>query len=85
MVAAHHGDDAAEDRAFHQARDHVARLKEIGPFDRPIVTKILPLKTFYIAEDYHQYYYKKSPMRYNWYRSGYRSRLLGKVTVSPAR
>ena len=41
-----------------------------GPFDKPIVTEILPLGTFYKAEDYHQDYYKKNPIRYQWYRSG---------------
>jgi methionine-S-sulfoxide reductase len=31
---------------------------------------ILPLKTFYSAEAYHQKYYKKSPFRYNLYQAG---------------
>ena len=41
-----------------------------GPFKTPIVTDILPLKAFYEAEDYHQDYYKRNPIRYKWYRSG---------------
>ena len=41
-----------------------------GQFERPIVTDILPLGTFYDAEQYHQDYYKKNPLRYKWYRSG---------------
>ena len=45
-------------------------LAASGRFDRPIVTDILPLGTFYDAEAYHQDYYKKNPMRYKWYRSG---------------
>jgi peptide methionine sulfoxide reductase msrA/msrB len=45
-------------------------LAENGPFDKPIVTDILPLGAFYPAEDYHQDYYKKNPIRYHWYRSG---------------
>jgi peptide-methionine (S)-S-oxide reductase len=36
----------------------------------PIVTPILPVKTFWIAEDYHQDYAKKNPVRYNFYRNG---------------
>jgi peptide methionine sulfoxide reductase msrA/msrB len=44
------------------------RLAAGGPFHKPIVTQILPLKTFYPAEDYHQDYYKKNPLRYRWYR-----------------
>jgi peptide methionine sulfoxide reductase msrA/msrB len=46
------------------------KLAASGIFDKPVVTEILPLQTFYEAEDYHQDYYKKSPLRYNWYRSG---------------
>ncbi|MFC1532419.1 peptide-methionine (R)-S-oxide reductase MsrB [Thermodesulfobacteriota bacterium] len=45
-------------------------LAESGPFEKPIVTEILPLGTFYPAEDYHQNYYKENPIRYRWYRSG---------------
>ena len=46
------------------------RLANSGPFTKPIVTDILPLGTFYKAEDYHQDYYKRNPIRYKWYRSG---------------
>ena len=35
-----------------------------------VVTPILPLDQFWIAEDYHQDYYKKNPVRYNFYRTG---------------
>ena len=45
-------------------------LAASGRFDRPIVTDILPLGEFLEAETYHQDYYKKNPIRYNWYRSG---------------
>ncbi|MGE5195813.1 MAG: peptide-methionine (S)-S-oxide reductase MsrA [Anaerolineae bacterium] len=34
----------------------------------PILVEILPAKTFYPAEDYHQDYYKKNPIRYKFYR-----------------
>ncbi|SCA64395.1 Peptide methionine sulfoxide reductase MsrA [Chlamydiales bacterium SCGC AB-751-O23] len=34
-----------------------------------ILVDILPTKTFYPAEDYHQNYYKKNPLRYKFYRS----------------
>jgi peptide methionine sulfoxide reductase msrA/msrB len=46
------------------------RLAEAGVFTEPVVTDILPLEPFYTAEDYHQNYYKKNPLRYKWYRSG---------------
>jgi peptide methionine sulfoxide reductase msrA/msrB len=52
------------------AEDSKKALAASGRFDRPIVTDILPLGTFYEAEDYHQDYYKKNPLRYKWYRSG---------------
>jgi peptide methionine sulfoxide reductase msrA/msrB len=45
-------------------------LDASGRFDRPVVTDILPLGTFYEAEDYHQDYHKKNSLRYKWYRSG---------------
>jgi peptide methionine sulfoxide reductase msrA/msrB len=46
------------------------RLAASGPFDKPIATDILPLGEFYPAEDYHQNYYKKNPIRYHYYRYG---------------
>ena len=47
------------------------KLAASGRFDKPIVTDILSLGPFYPAEDYHQDYYKKNPLRYRYYR--YRS------------
>ena len=36
---------------------------------RPIVTPVRPLDRFWVAEDYHQNYYKENPLRYSFYRS----------------
>ena len=43
-------------------------LSKSGKFDKPIVTDILQFTRFYEAEDYHQDYYKKNPLRYKYYR-----------------
>jgi peptide-methionine (S)-S-oxide reductase len=44
-------------------------VEQTKPFDATIVTPILAASTFYLAEDYHQSYYTKNPIRYNYYRS----------------
>ena len=55
-------------------------LEESGRFDKPIVTEIVERTNFYEAEDYHQDYYKKSPVRYKAYRMGSgRDRFIKKV------
>jgi len=45
-------------------------LEESGRFQDPIVTAILPAATFYPAEEYHQDYHSKNPLRYGAYRQG---------------
>lgn len=45
-------------------------LNKSGKFSKPVVTEILPLGRFYEAEEYHQDYYKKNPIRYRYYRNG---------------
>ncbi len=45
-------------------------LADSGKFRKPIVTKILPAKPFYVAEEHHQHYYKTNPFHYKMYKKG---------------
>jgi peptide-methionine (S)-S-oxide reductase len=47
------------------SRDGIAAL---GLEDRPIDTRIMDFEAFYPAEEYHQGYYLKNPVRYRYYR-----------------
>ncbi len=46
------------------------KLAKSKRFDKKIVTPVLDATTFYPAEEYHQDYYKKNPIRYKIYRFG---------------
>ncbi|MDQ0255819.1 peptide methionine sulfoxide reductase msrA/msrB [Evansella vedderi] len=43
-------------------------LEKIGPFERPLVTEVLPFISFYPAKEFHQYFYKKNEFRYKLHR-----------------
>jgi len=60
----------ANEKERQLAEETKERLASSGKFNKPIATDIIPLGAFYPAEDYHQDYYKKNPIRYHWYRSG---------------
>jgi peptide-methionine (S)-S-oxide reductase len=47
-----------------------AALEKTKPFAAPIAVEVTPATTFYPAEDYHQDYYKRNPVRYAFYRNG---------------
>lgn len=57
----------AQEQEARQSRDELARS---GRFAKPIVTDILPAAKFYPAENYHQDYYRKNPLKYKYYRAG---------------
>ena len=43
-------------------------LNESKRYSAPVITEIKKFDTFYPAEEYHQDYYKKNPIRYKYYR-----------------
>ncbi|HPF25724.1 MAG TPA: peptide-methionine (S)-S-oxide reductase MsrA [Steroidobacteraceae bacterium] len=57
--------DASERRAAEASK--AALEKRLG---KPIATEITTASKFYAAEDYHQNYYQKNPLRYRYYRGG---------------
>ena len=75
----YHNDE--QKRLAEESRD---QLNESGRFDKSVATEIARVQTFYRAEDYHQDYYKKNPIRYKLYRynSG-RDRFLKKAWGEP--
>ena len=62
----------ANEAQIAKARASKNEIAVSKPFDGPVTTEILPLGTFYVAEDYHQDYYKKNPGHYQRYRTGCR-------------
>jgi peptide methionine sulfoxide reductase msrA/msrB len=74
-VIFYHNDD--QKRLAEQSKKELA---ESGRFGKPIVTEIIKFSRFYEAEEYHQDYYKKNPIRYKYYRFGSgRDKFLKKV------
>ena len=59
--------DAEQQRLAEASKAELERTK---PFDDPIVTEITAAGEFWTAEEYHQDYYIKNPLRYKLYRFG---------------
>jgi methionine-S-sulfoxide reductase len=52
------------------AEESKKKMENSGLFGAPIVTEIVQAGVFWPAEDYHQDYYMKNPLRYKYYRFG---------------
>jgi peptide methionine sulfoxide reductase msrA/msrB len=50
------------------AEKSMEALEKSGRYQKPIVTELIKATAFYKAEDYHQDYHKKNPIRYKFYR-----------------
>ena len=50
------------------AEESKEKLESVAALARPVATNLAPLPNFYPAEEYHQAFYLKNPMRYKYYR-----------------
>lgn len=59
---------ATDAEQLEKAQASRTSLDESGKLPKPVVTPVRKAGEFTIAEDYHQDYYKKNPLRYRFYR-----------------
>ncbi|CAM3951821.1 peptide-methionine (R)-S-oxide reductase MsrB [Vibrio neonatus] len=55
---------------FDIATQFIHDVDALGIYKKPIKTELIQYTTFWKAEEYHQDYYKKNPIRYKYYRHG---------------
>ena len=53
-----------------QTLDIIKRIDDSKIFDAPVVTEVVQATDFFPAEEYHQDYHKKNPVRYKYYKIG---------------
>lgn len=68
------------------AEKFILQLKESGEYGGEIVVPVIEFRNFYVAEEYHQNYYDKNPLKYNLYkqysgREKYRDEVWGEDKV----
>ena len=61
-----------DDVQFSAAKSAKAKIEGSGVLKKPIATVVEPVGRFWPAEDYHQNYYQKNPVRYKFYRNACR-------------
>lgn len=50
------------------ATESKQNIEKTKPFSEPVKVELIPAGNFYLAEEYHQDYYQKNPLRYHFYR-----------------
>lgn len=56
------------DEQKNTAKNFIAEIDQAKIYDKPLATELIKFEKFWPAEEYHQDYYKKSKIRYNYYR-----------------